>query len=217
MKLYISDLAVWILLLFYLPLVVVVLWRIIYRLEVPWLKKSMMLTAVIVIACVIPLADVFLNSLAMHKVCSKAGLHIFKEIRVDGYLDSSGGADTLKSHPYRFTEVPDYNGKITHYERQPNGEIVSTILDQPTAEYEVVYDDIAPVPDLGVRVMHRWWVRNRLTGEAVGEKLSFAPMHGWVDRLTLNRWFGVGLPGCGGASNSTSDWRRKLLPPNTPQ
>jgi hypothetical protein len=119
--------------------------------------------------------------------------------------------ENIKTRGYRFMEAPTSDGKFVHYERQIDGAIVSTKLDRHTAEYEVVYESKAPVPELGVRSMDRWFVRNRLTGEVVGERLAFDPMHGWADRITLNRWFGTGLRGCRG--DVPSGWREELLLP----
>jgi hypothetical protein len=214
MKLYISDLSLFLLAVFYLPLVILVLWRI-ARSRLTLGMKALALVSTLVVAYAIPLGDVTMNSIAMARVCPTAGLHIYKRVKVEGYFDRSGGEDVLQKYPYRFIETKRPGTKIIRFERQADGSINRTELDAPTAEYEVVYDSKAPVPELGVRSRQRWWVRDRTSGDAVGEWLAFSPMHGWVDRYLLNRWFGVGLPGCSGEKGLASRFPFELLPPNS--
>lgn len=215
MKLYISPVAVSALALFYLPLVLWVLWRIVRAPRLGRTAKYIAVPTVVIVAYVIVLGDVTMNSLAMSKACERAGLHVYKKVRVEGYLASGAGRILLEkyAYPYRFLEQPDSNGKVFHHERQSDGSVVTSILEQPTAEYEVVSEDKSPVPELGVGSMRRSFVRNRQSGEVIGEWLSFSPLHGWVDRVTLIRWFGAGLPGCSGAPGIASRFPIEILPP----
>ncbi len=214
MKLYISDLSIGMLVVLYLPLALWLLWKVARSKSVSKAAKGFVIPLVLILAYAIPLGDVTAHSIAMGKVCPKAGLNIYKKVRVEGYLDESAGPRTLETYPYRFVENNSFilRGKIHRYERQTDGSIKRTELDQPTAEYEVVYENRSPVPELGVRSMQRWHVRHRLTGEVVGEWLAFSPMHGWVDRFLLNRWFGAGLPGCDGGPGIASRFPHELLP-----
>lgn len=206
MKLYISDLSLLVLAIFYLPLVIWVLWRVVRSPKLAGLKKVFAVLVVLILAYAIPLGDVTLNSIAMTKVCPKAGLHIYKKVQVEGYFDQGASENTLLNHPYhyayRFVETKRPGTKVIRYERQSDGSIKKTELDQPTAEYEVVYEGWQP--DKTARVSRlRDLVRNRVTGEIIAERLLFNPFHGWVDRYLLNRWFGATLHGCHGPAAGT--------------
>lgn len=214
MKLYISGLSLLVLAIVYVPLVIWLLSRIAKSQTLGRGKKAIAMTVAAIAAYLIPLGDVTVNSIAMAKVCPRAGLHVYRTVRVEGYFDRSASQEQLHKYPYRFIETARPGTKIIRFERQPDGKIVRLNLDQPTAEYEVVYDNKSPVPELGVAGMQRWWIRNRLTGEAIGEWLSFSPMHGWVDRYLVLRWFGGGVPGCNGdVLSQYADWRQVLLSP----
>ncbi len=214
MKLYISDLSIGMLVVLYLPLALWLLWKVARSKSVSKAAKGFVIPLVLILAYAIPLGDVTAHSIAMGKVCPKAGLNIYKKVRVEGYFDTGSGPREIEQYGYRYIETQKPGGKVARYERQADGSIKRSELDQPTAEYEVVYENRSPVPELGVRSMQRWHVRHRLTGEVVGEWLAFSPMHGWVDRFLLNRWFGAGLPGCDGNVLAKYDnWRRELLPP----
>lgn len=211
MKLYISDLSIGMLLVLYLPLALWLLWRVSRSTAVTRKIKLIVIPVLLVLAAVMPIWDVVVNSLAMEKVCPTAGLHVYKKVRVDGYYDTGSGPRQIEEYGYRYIETKQPGGKVAHYERQQDGSIKRTELEQPTAEYEVVYESRSPVPELGVRSMQRWHVRHRETGEVVGEWLAFSPMHGWVDRYLLNRWFGVGLRGCDGENGIASRFPNELL------
>ncbi len=214
MNFYISDLSVGVLVVLYLPMALWLLWKVARSKSVSKAAKVFVIPLVLILAYVIPLGDVTVHSIAMSKVCPKAGLNIYKKVRVEGYYDTGSGPRQIEQYGYRYIETQKSGGKVAHYERQADGSIKRTELDHPSAEYEVVYENRSPVPELGVRSMQRWHVRHRVTGEVVGEWLAFSPMHGWVDRFLLNRWFGAGLPGCDGNVLAKYDnWRRELLPP----
>lgn len=219
MKFYISDLSILLLAVIYLPLVVFIMlrvWR--GKGRVPWRLGKVLLVAAI--ATVIALGDVTVNSLAMAKVCPQAGTHVYKVVPVEGYLGLGSG--DVRSGKYRFMESPGNpymeRGKFAHFEMGPDGKVEQTLRDKPEADYEVIHEmailgrsprvfirnnevvteSTVPLVETRVREIERQWVRNRYTGDVLGEKLIFQPLHGWVDRYMLNRWFGVALHGCGG-------------------
>lgn len=194
MKLYISDLSLMVLAIFYLPLVVLVLWRVVRSQKLTGLKKVFGLLGVVILAYAIPLGDVTLNSIAMTKACQKVGVHIYKTARVEGYFDSLGSEDFFRHRPgFRFVEYKR-PGEIVRLERR-DLEIVKSILPAPTAEYEVLLGEWAVDKEKRVEVS-RDLIRHRASGEVLAERLIFNPMPGWVDRLVMVRWFGEFMPGC---------------------
>lgn len=214
MKLYISDLSIGMLLVLYLPLVLWLLRNIAHSTAMTRKTKLAVIPVFLILSAAIPMWDVVVNSLAMEKVCPKAGLHVYKKVQVDGYYDTRSGPREIEKYGYRYIETQRPGGKVARYERQQDGSITRSELERATAEYEVVYENRSPVLELGVRSMQRWHVRHRATDEVIGEWLGFSPMHGWVDRYLLNRWFGVGLPGCDGNVLAIHEnWRQQILQP----
>lgn len=222
MKLYISDLSIYVLVIFYLPLILWILWRILKR-SSSIVRKIGMASLVIIVTYVIPLGDVTVNSLAMAKTCPTAGLYIYKTVQVEGFVGSVALRDTL----YRFNEAPTRRIDGTYYwrrfEKQADGSITVTDLEKPTAEYEVLTaggyaESVGMRLDGYDQVTHtkksRWVIRNRVTGEVIAEWLFFNALPGWVDRFFVYRWFGTG----GSALSCTwgsdfSGWREKILIP----
>lgn len=223
MKLYISDLSLILLAVLYLPLVLWALWKLASTPRLRRRTKVALLPVALLIAYAIPLGDVTLNSIAMKRACQKAGLHIYKRVKIEGYLDSSNSETSITELGYRFAEIPKpgfSGGKfidaltIVHLERDQRGEIIRTELDRPKSDYEVINADATPSPQERLGSKGRTYIRNRHTREVLGEWLSFHPMHGWLDRLTLNRWFGSSLPGCNGDVLTTyKNWRAEILQP----
>ncbi len=210
MKLYISGLSVIVLALFYLPLIIWALLAIGRSKTLSRAKKALVLILVAILAYAIPLGDVTLNSIAMAKVCPTAGLHVYKTVKVEGYFDRRASDYVLKKYPYRFIEYERPSEKIIHLERK-NEDVVQTILEQPTAEYEVVYTNWTADEQIGVERLHSF-VRNRATGEVIAEQLLFDPKPGWLDQVLVLRWFGGRIHGCHGVDASTPIAYKVLLP-----
>jgi len=93
MKLYITAMSLFVLAVFYLPVVFWLLRRLWRSPRWPGMKKVGILFVAILLAYAIPLGDVTINSLAMAKVCPGAGLHIYKTVEVEGFSGDLGGRD----------------------------------------------------------------------------------------------------------------------------
>ena len=216
LKLYISDLALGLLGLFYLPLVLWALWKILRAKTLAGWRKPAAFIAAVLAAYAIPLGDVTINSLGMREACERAGLHVYRQVAVEGYIGSMVSKDMLgKDHeyyPYRFLEARTAQGKFAHLERMPDGSVVTTVRDQPEAEYEIVNDHPSALPGLRVGSIARIQVLHRQSGEVLGEWLTLGPRHGWVDRIVLLGWFGQGLPGCSVKKLPYFDLVQQILP-----
>lgn len=216
MKLYISDLSIIVLVIFYLPIVLWVL-RIIWKSNLKGATKTTALIGTLIVAYLIPLGDVTYNSIAMAKVCPTAGLHVYKTVEVEGYLTDIGDGDILKKYPYRFIETPQLKTDGTyywiHYERQPDGTISRGQLDQPKAEYEVRYGD-GHYDQSTHTEKASWVIQSRITKETIAEWLFFRALPGWLDRVLVYRWFGSGGSALSCTSRSDfSSWEQKVLLP----
>lgn len=223
MKLYISDISVFALIIFYLPLVIW-LWRKIIKMPVTITKKIVLSVLFFIIAYLIPLGDVTFNSIAMAKACPTAGLKIYKTVEVDGYLGLAH-RDDLKRSQYHFLEGRAPGGKVVRYEKQSDGTIVTTKLDKPTAEYEVLYPSdhgksnglLLKEFDQKTRTQKsRRVIRNRITGEVLAEWLFVSGSAGWLDHALLYSWAGTGggLLSCTHGSDF-SIWPGSVLLPKT--
>lgn len=226
MKLYVTEMSLFFLALFYLPLVIWALWKLLKQ-PIHIAKKTALAILLLVVAYVIPLGDVTVNSLAMAKVCPTAGLHIYKTVEVEGYIDS-GSEVTLRQSPYKFVESPQLEiGNKYHWirsEKQPDGSIAQTKLDKPTAEYEVLTGgsypkfngfNNDPAYDPATHTINsRWLIRNRKTGEVIAEWRFITGLPGWLDMALVYRWFGSGGPGLSCTKGSDfSVWPEKVLIP----
>jgi len=211
MKLYITAMSLFVLVVFYLPLVLWVLKRIWNSPRWHGIKKAGILILVLILAYAIPLGDVTVNSLAMDKVCPTAGLHIYKTVEVEGFAGDLGGRDDLERFPYRFVEAKSPGGHIVRYERQPDGSISVERGNQPTAEYEVVSVQWHFDKKLYVDTSS-YLIRNRVTGDVLAEYPIFKSLPGWVDRFFVYRWFGYGgRDGCYGLP--TNNFIQQVLIP----
>jgi len=211
MKLYITAMSLFVLVVFYLPLVLWVLKRIWNSPRWHGIKKAGILILALILAYAIPLGDVTVNSLAMDKVCPTAGLHIYKTVEVEGFAGDLGGRDDLERFPYRFVEAKSPGGHIVRYERQPDGSISVERGNQPTAEYEVVSVQWHFDKKLYVDTSS-YLIRNRVTGDVLAEYPIFKSLPGWVDRFFVYRWFGYGgRDGCYGLP--TNNFIQQVLIP----
>lgn len=212
MKLYITNLSLFVLLVFYLPAVLWVLWRIFRSPRWRGARKAGISLLIVTLAYVIPLGDVTVNSMAMAKVCPSAGLHIYRTVQVQGFV----GHYDLRGSPYQFVEFPTLRANGTHYwqrfEKQPDGRTGVTELSQPTAEYEVISVDWHVDRERGVE-SRSYLIRNRISGELLAERNLFNPLPGWLDRILVVRWFGTGgRDGCHGEPSAGINEAKVLIP-----
>ncbi len=208
MKLYISGVSVIVLIVFYLPLVIWIMRRI-WGGNLQSGAKASAMILVAIVAYIIPLGDVTVNSVAMAKVCPTAGLHIYKTVEVEGYAGMVSG-DILKRYPYSFVENESY-GKWVRWEWQDN-EIKLIRGVSPKSEYEITSDTWHPDPQKRVEVM-RDIIRHRMTGEILADDLKYQPLPSWIDRLFLFSWAGYWSPGnCGSKQNIYQIVHQVLLP-----
>lgn len=212
MKLYITAMSLFVLAMFYLPVVLWVLKRLWRSPQWQGAGKAGVLLLASLLAYAIPLGDVTLNSIAMAKVCPSAGLHIYKTVEVEGFI----GRYDLRNRPYRFIEFPTLRADQTNYwirsEKKPDGSIFLTELEQPTAEYEITYEQWHVDKERGIEAS-RYVIRDRVSGEVLAERNLFNPIPGWLDKTLIYRWFGYGgRDGCHGAPSAGIDETKVLIP-----
>lgn len=181
MKLYIG-LAKPLLLVVYLPLVLIGLVVLFSKVK-SWKKRIWVIPLYLISAYVIPLGDVTLNSWNMAKVCSNAGLHIYRTVEVDGFIpELSISTDLLKRYPYKFVETrPRKKDNTVFRIERVKDEFIEIDGAQPTAEWEIVREPFDyPDKSLGVTVDGDV-IRNRYTGEVIAEYFAYSAWQGWID------------------------------------
>jgi len=102
-----------------------------------------------------PWAEEYWISSNFHEACQDAGVHVYKKVAVEGFVDDTSrrdrdGIKTGRWHfdsksladwdvrGYRFQENMLKDGGVIHVERTPLG-IEASILDHPTARYHYKY------------------------------------------------------------------------------
>lgn len=143
----------------------------------------------------------------------KCGLTIYKNIQADGFLDKhalirkwytcSTSFDDAKKYldfGFKFYETPMQDGKIFHYEKNEENEVVCKILDKPKAKYiynSQGYEMLNFI--LGIWQKRKESFIDIKTNKVVVEKILLA-RDGWAGRF-MRHLSGIGLgERCGGDS-----------------
>jgi hypothetical protein len=187
-KLYISTLAAWLLAIVYAPLMLFLVWKLWQRLKLSAVKRVAACVGVLLVAAAIPLWDVLITSYYMAQLCTQAGVFVNRSVKVDGYLTNFGvGASDILRRGFNYLEVKDRNRIVLHV--RVNETIkgqehdVTTYL--PKSRYEIIRGqevrwsgrrDIGVITDI---------VRDRATGEELGQAIIYYAFPGWLDRNTI--------------------------------
>jgi hypothetical protein len=197
MKLYISEGAVWLLLVFYMPLVLLALWILWSKLprQLPIRLLGIFIAATLAIA--IPLGDVFSTSVEMAKLCPKTGIFVNRTVQVNGFLTKYGSPDML-DQGFDYVESQGVADRVTVYRKNGKGvakEEFSASEYQIRSQYEYVPNAVNGSfegrRDIGIQ---KSVVRDRSTGEELGYSLRFAAYPGWLDRTTVAQFGQLGWP-----------------------
>ena len=175
-KLYIG-LAGPLLLIVYLPIVLAGLWFLVTK-KWHWWMKAPILLAYIVLAYIVSLGDVTVNSMNMAKMCSNVGLHVNRTVEVAGYYSANPGSD----RKYKFIEFSQPGLPVTRLEKV-NGNVIKTLISEPTAEWEYSTSTFDKRDNSsGVLIGRHEVVRNRITGEIIAEEITYKALSGWIDK-----------------------------------
>ena len=186
-----------------------------------WKNWKFVITSLAVIFLILPWVDEVWIAWHFQKLCKDAGVHVYRQVKTDGYLNenikiSPGAAyDTVVTYPqsieqfqkqgYSFTEAIVTDGRISH-EEFIDGVLKITILDQPQARY--IYKYSANNEDAGLQLeKQEWVVVDSETGEVLGRDTTFKRYPGWLNGLWL-RFFGVYPTICRGPLNDSEKQKR---------
>jgi hypothetical protein len=190
MKLYISEGAVWLLVVFYLPLALFVLWQLWHHLPRSPLIRGVGVLAAAFIATAIPLWDVVDTSMQMARLCPQAGIKISRTVTVDGFYTNFGDTSHI-DRGFKYVESVKPWNRVEIFTKIGN-EIQKQVIDTekkpyvPRSRYEFIYGSengaFEGRRDIGIQ---KSIVRDRETKEDLGHALRFYAYPGWLDRNTI--------------------------------
>ena len=119
------------------------------------------------------------------KLCKEqGGLHIYKTVETDGFF-GGGGIKYWSKYGFSYVENVGVGGK---YYRQSirNGEKVEEEIDEFTSRYQVGVGGPEERINLRIRRARSASVKDRQTGEILGELIIFKIYPSWFDIFTLS-------------------------------
>ncbi|MFY9316420.1 MAG: hypothetical protein WAO95_12790 [Burkholderiales bacterium] len=193
MKLYMSEGAIWIMLLIYTPLALLALWGLWKTLSRQGTVRVSVMLFAVGIATLLPTWDVLTTSYQMAQLCPTAGLRVRKSVEVEGYLTNFGGNLGEISHEgFSYIESQTRSDTLSLF-KQHDGKVLETIIDlRKTAypiksRYEYRYGSGEKLEGaLNIAKAHSL-VIDRATQEILGEAVSYTAFPGWIDRNSIQR------------------------------
>ena len=190
MKLYMSEGGIWVVLLLYTPIALFVLWCL-WK-AVPG-KRAIRIGATsiaTILAALFPFWDVLSTSNQMARLCPAAGVRVYKAVEVEGYLTNFGGEGDVLRGQMNYLEEQTRPNKISIYTKQEN-KLVEQIVD-PTkmpyvikSRYEYRYGSAEQLEGAKNIAKARSVVVDRISGEILGEAVSYTAFPGWIDRNSI--------------------------------
>lgn len=216
MKLYISEGALILLGLLYLPVVILLLRKLWKNLPSRLPVRITVTFVVFLIAAAIPLWDVVITSVQMARLCPQAGIFVKKSVSVDGFYTNSGSPDML-DRGFKYIESRSYGDRLVVYSKEGDAikkEEFDARKYHVKSRYEFIYDAESGAfegrRDIGIQ---KSIVRDRETNEELGYSLRYKAYPGWVDRNTISR-IGQVLWMCHDHMDQEIQLRKKALLPN---
>jgi hypothetical protein len=121
--------------------------------------------------------DVYQISKEAERLCrEEAGLHVYKAVEAEGFLGATG-IEYWSEYGFQYIENETIMGGKKRYTLQ-NGEVVKENVKKFISRYENSKDMKTLLRYFN---RHRKIIRDRKTGELLGEIVSFAVYPGWLD------------------------------------
>jgi hypothetical protein len=216
MKFYISGGALWLLLIFYTPVVLFLLWWLWRKLPKRLPIRIGVSLVALIIAAAIPLGDVMITSVQMAKLCPQAGVTINRTVNADGFYTNIGGSDHLK-RGFKYVEVKSGNVVKIYTESDDAIQIQEINTEKnayvPKSRYEFIFRST----DVPAGYLHidrdRSIARDRETAEELGFTIRYTAYAGWVDRNTIAR-LGQVLWSCPSDQYQEAEFMTQVISPN---
>jgi len=153
-----------------------VLWRFLFR-HLRF-KVSLVVVGVLwVSAIVVAYWDVYQISKEAERLCrEEAGMYVYRTVKANGFLGDSG-IDYWSQFGFTYLEAEFIGGRKMRYTLH-DGEVRKEAVDELLSRYEYTTDsEVLEMPF----TRDRQFIRDRQTGEVLGEIVSFAVYPGWFD------------------------------------
>ncbi len=189
-----------------LPLLLIVLAvfnRLFFRKRFSFWGRFQATVVILVVATVWMHWDVYQIGQQAKKICEEeGGLHVYKTVDVDGFK----GAYSIESwskYGYKYVEAGHKDKKILY--SMEDGKVIEQVVDAFISNYEVAHKSIVINKHLK---RSRSFVRDRSSGEVLGELVYFSIYPGWVDSQIWGRIGFTFTPWFCGQESSTGVKRR---------
>jgi hypothetical protein len=170
-------------------------------------------------------AEEFWIAWNFHEHCKDAGVYIYRQVEVEGYVDDIHRSSRALSpvgkrnfdptslanwdrRGYRFSETVHDDGSVTHLERTADG-IVATALPHPTARYHYIQPRAHQLIGHGLRTTEDQVV-DSLTGEVIAREVVFSRGPNFAEAAWL-QYFGPAGKSCSGPLDKPETHKRTGL------
>lgn len=164
---------------FVIAIITPILYRLVLKRHQLWVRIAS-ITALWVVAMVVAYWDVYQISREARRLCrEEAGLHVFRTVEAEGFLGDIS-IDYWAKYGFRYVESP-YRGNKTRFTMNEGKVTSESILDY-VSRYEYARDTRAlEAPFEREQDM----IRDRQTGETLGDIVAFYVYPGWLDSRLL--------------------------------
>lgn len=171
----------------YLPMAilgtVIVYWLVLRRFRTRIVRYSTVLVILLPLVT-FPLWDAVAISQRATKLCEqRGGLHVYRTVNADSFL-GGGGIEYWSRYGFRFLEIGGSQDKKYRLIMKESKEIREEISDFES-QYQVQTDVELPGHDPNIRGS-AVRVKDRITGEVLGELVKLTIYPSWFDRFALN-------------------------------
>ncbi len=174
---YMTELGKMAYLAIYLPLVLVILWLLFWKLRKlwpVWVALSMALLT-------LPFCDVYLIGRDADRLCrEQGGLHVYKTVKAEGFL-GSGGESWIK-YGFEYVETGGLGTKKFRISNRDE-KVITEEVDEYLSSYRLAGENHEVVNKHISKSSHQ--VINRMNGEVLGELVYFSIHPGYFDGIFL--------------------------------
>jgi hypothetical protein len=144
-----------------------------------------------ILTLLLPTWDVLITSKQMAALCQSEGLHITRTVAAEGLLTNFGTPRWFIDSGFQYVER-QYSGRVEIHTKK-NGTVtkeeVRTMQSgyAPRSRYEFHWGEPMPLPGYRNITRTRSYAKDRLTGEELGNAVTYSAYPGWLDSLTFQQ------------------------------
>jgi len=190
-----------------------------------WRGGKIIIASLGLIVLALPWVEEIWIAYHFNEACKDAGVHVVKQVEVEGYYDATEGGPAEKGYIDSPQAIAAYEksgftfreyrlgyrnpGKVSRVEKQDNGRWLLTIQDKPAARY--YYSQPHKDTQLNYKIYKwEWVVTDSMSNEIIGRDVHFHRYPGLVESLWI-RFIGSGQTICEGSAPIPPQLRH-LLP-----